>query len=424
MKNFGFKKLMTFIILSATVALAYQLPYLKFTFYDQMMEALSMNDLQLGYLGTAVSFASTCSYPIGGYLAGKFSMKSMMVTSLAGLTACTIVFAFSTNVTVLIIVHALYGFFGIATLWSAYLVGIRGLGDESQQSKLFGSSEATRGILQTICAFVFLFIMNRAGSAVTNFRTMLLFGAAVCGLFTVLAVIFLPSGKTQEAAKEIESDSNERPYTYLDAVKDKSVWLMVFILMCAYMTWSMGNNYMTTYTARVVGLSASLASTVGIVRSYIIVFAAGFLGGYVMDKFKYKGLGYSIMLATELVLIVLAAITHNTVMVCVVITLVLAFVCNIMKATYWSFMGQCGITMRAAAIGTGFVSLIGFAPDFIVPTVCGSWLTAAEEAGNVAVGFNKIFVLMAVFAIGGIISGILLLKRTKSLEAQGLYKFE
>ena len=32
MKNFGFRKLMIFIILSATVALAYQLPYLRFTF--------------------------------------------------------------------------------------------------------------------------------------------------------------------------------------------------------------------------------------------------------------------------------------------------------------------------------------------------------------------------------------------------------
>lgn len=413
---------MTFIILSATVALAYQLPYLKYTFYDQMIEALAINDTQLGYLGTAVSFASTCSYPIGGYLAGKFSMKSLMVTSLAGLTACTVAFAFTTNVPLLIAIHALYGFFGIATLWSAYLVGIRGLGDESQQSKLFGSSEATRGIIQTVCAFGFLFLMGRAGSVTANFRTMLLFGAVVCAIFTVLAVIFLPSGKAEVKEEAVAKD--EHAYNYLDAVKDKGVWLMVFILMCAYMTWSMGNSFMTTYTTRVVGLSASVASTVGIVRSYIIVFAAGFLGGFVMDKFKYKGLGYSIMLAVQLVLIALAALTHSVGIVCVIITLVLAFICNIMKATYWSFMGQCGITMKAAAIATGFVSLVGFIPDFIVPTLCGSWLTAAEEAGNVIVGFNKIFILMAAFAIGGVISGFLLLKRTKSLEAQGLYTFD
>ena len=54
MKNFGFRKLIIFIILSATVALAYQLPYLRFTFYDQMMSALQLNNTQMGVLATAI----------------------------------------------------------------------------------------------------------------------------------------------------------------------------------------------------------------------------------------------------------------------------------------------------------------------------------------------------------------------------------
>ena len=78
MKDFGFKKLMIFIILSATVAIAYQLPYLRYTFYDQMMAALQLNDVQMGVLASAVSIASTLSYPIGGILANRFSMRSLM----------------------------------------------------------------------------------------------------------------------------------------------------------------------------------------------------------------------------------------------------------------------------------------------------------------------------------------------------------
>ena len=53
MKNFGFKKFMIFIILSATVAIAYQLPYLRYTFYDQMMAVLNLNDIQMGVLATS-----------------------------------------------------------------------------------------------------------------------------------------------------------------------------------------------------------------------------------------------------------------------------------------------------------------------------------------------------------------------------------
>ena len=48
MGKFGFRKLMIFIILSATVAIAYQIPYLRYTFYDQMMEVLKLNNTQMG----------------------------------------------------------------------------------------------------------------------------------------------------------------------------------------------------------------------------------------------------------------------------------------------------------------------------------------------------------------------------------------
>ena len=49
----------------------------------------------------------------------------------------------------------------------------------------------------------------------------------------------------------------------------------------------MGNGYLTTYTVQVLNISPSLASTLGIVRSYIIVFLAGFLGGWVLDRFTF-----------------------------------------------------------------------------------------------------------------------------------------
>lgn len=68
MKNFGFKKLMVFIILSTAVALCYQMPYLRFTFYDQMMLALKLNDVQMGVLASAIGTTCTICYPIGGFV--------------------------------------------------------------------------------------------------------------------------------------------------------------------------------------------------------------------------------------------------------------------------------------------------------------------------------------------------------------------
>jgi len=415
MKNFGFRKLMIFIILSATVAIAYQLPYLRYTFYDQMMAALQLNDVQMGVLASAVSIASTISYPIGGILANKFSMRSLINLTLAAFVALTVAFAFTTNYVFLIGIHVLYGFFGIATLWSAYLVGIRNLGDESVQSKLFGFSEATRGILQTLLGFVFLGIMNAAVSPIFGFKTMLIVGAAITGVFLVLGVIFLPKTEKEEKAEIAAEDK----VTIMDVIKNPGVWIVIIILTCAYSCWSFGNGYLTTYTVRVGGLSESTASTLGMIRSYVIVFVAGFFGGWFLDKFTYKGKAFIGLLGISAAGFVLIMFTAKALAISIVLSLFLAFVANIMKSTYWSLMGQAGIPAKMTALATGFISLIIFLPDAICPTIIGTWLANAEAAGNVAAGFNNIFIMLTVFGVIGVIGSILLVRRTKALEKAG-----
>ena len=420
MKDFGFRKWMIFIILSASVAIAYQLPYLRYTFYDQMMAALQLNDVQMGVLASAVSIASTISYPIGGFLANRFSMRSLINLTLAAFVVLTVAFAFTTNYIFLIGIHVLYGFFGIATLWSAYLVGIRSLGDESVQSKLFGFSEATRGILQTLLGFAFLAIMGVAATPIIGFKTMLIVGAVVTGIFLVLGFIFLPKTEKEEKSEVAAEDK----VTILDVVKNPGVWITIIILICAYSCWSFGNGYLTTYTVRVGGLSESTASTLGMIRSYVIVFVAGFFGGWFLDRFTYKGKAFIGLFGLSAAGFVLIMFTAKALAISICLTLLLAFIANIMKATYWSVMGQAGIPAKMTALATGFISLIIFLPDAVLPTIIGTWLSNAEAAGNIAAGFDKIFIMLAVFAIVGIIGSLLLVKRTKSIEKKGLAESE
>lgn len=419
MKNFGFKKLMIFIILSATVAFAYQFPYMRYTFYDQMMAAFSLDDIQMGAMATAVSLTSTICYPIGGWFASRFSMRNLIIVSLAAFVALTIGFAFSFNYFFLLGIHILFGFFGIATLWSAYLAGIRNLGDEKTQSTLFGSSEATRGVIQTICAFIFLGIMNVAATPAIGFRNLMLAGAAICGLFLVLAFIFLPKGEQKEAAE----DEKEK-YSFMDVLKNKGVWITILVVMCAYTAWTLGNGYLTTYTVRSLGVDESLASTLGIIRSYIIVFLAGFIGGWVMDRFTYKGKGFFVLFALVIVVIAGIMATNKVVPVCIGLTLVLAFIANVMKSTYWSIMSQAGIPVKMTAIATGIISFIAFIPEFIYPIICGFWLDSALAAGDITPGFNNIFITVIVFSVIGLVGSVILMRQTKSLEAKKSFELE
>ena len=192
--------------------------------------------------------------------------------------------------------------------------------------------------------------------------------------------------------------------------------LTIWVIMCAYVSWTLGNGYLTTYTVRVLNVSQSVASTIGVVRSYVIVFLAGFIGGWILDRFSYKGKGFFLLFSAVIVTCAAIMLTSKAVAVSIGLTLLLAFLANVMKSTYWSIMGQAGIPLKMTAIATGIISFIAFIPDFIVPTLCGVWLDAATAAGNVTLGFNKIFLLLIGFSVVGLIGAALLTKQTKSLE--------
>lgn len=402
---------MVFFILSATVALAYQIPYLRYTFYDQFAAAYQFSNTQIGLLASALTFTNTLCYPIGGFIADRFSTKTLICITLAAFAILTAIFALTTNFVVLIIVHILYGFFGIATLWSAYLNGIRNLADKDNQSKIFGSSEATRGIIQTIMGFAFLGILGIMASDAAGIKAVLLFGSGACVVFFILALIFLPKTEikavTEENAKEAEVK-----YSLMDVLKNPGVWVTIFVIMFAYISWTVGNGYLTTYTVQVLQISPATASALGIVRSYIIVLLAGFIGGFVLDKFTYKGKGFLVFFAAIIAAIAGVMLTSKAVPLCIALT---AFLANIMKSTYWSIMDQAGVPLGMTAIATGIISFIAFIPDFLVGPICGKWLDDAAAAGNIAEGFDKIFILLIVSSAIGIVSAVLLTQRTKKL---------
>jgi MFS family permease len=423
-KQLGFKKLLIFLVLSATVALVYQIPFLRYTFYEQMKAALCLTDTQMGDTQAALTLLNLIGYPIGGILASRFSTKKLICVTLAVYIPVTAMFLFTTNYIVLLIIFAIYGFFGVATLWSAYLSALRSLVDENKQSTIFGSSEATRGIIQTINAVIFLAIMSRASSPVIGYKTVMALGTGLFVIVLAAAVFILPSDKKEESEKSEKAataGNDEKQYTFWDVIKNSGVWICIIIIMCAYAVWTVGNNYLTTYTVRVLNISESLASSVGIVRSYVIVFAAGFIGGWLLDKFNYKGKAFFFLFAATIISLIGALTTNEVLVICLVFTLVISFIANIMKSTYFSILGQAGISRGMTPLATGIISLIAFIPDFVTPTLCGRWLDAATEAGDVVAGFRKIFFLMIGFAVVGIAGSVVLIIRTKKL---GLSKLE
>lgn len=56
-------------------------PYMREVYYDQVIEALSITNTQLGILSSAVGIASIFGYFFGGFLADRFSSKKIIILS-------------------------------------------------------------------------------------------------------------------------------------------------------------------------------------------------------------------------------------------------------------------------------------------------------------------------------------------------------
>ena len=75
----------------------YLLMFVRYCFYDQMMEALQCTNAQLGFLNTICAIIATPLGLVGAYLADKYDAKKIILLSVGGITVITFVYGFFAN---------------------------------------------------------------------------------------------------------------------------------------------------------------------------------------------------------------------------------------------------------------------------------------------------------------------------------------
>ena len=403
------------LILSLIAGLMYLTPLLRFSLYDQMMEALNLTDIQIGTIGSVYAIFCIICYPISGILADKFSTKKLLIISTFAMSLITVWHCFLPGYISLIIIHALYGIFSIATFWSPYLKAVRQLGSESEQGRLYGISEGLRGIGQTVVATICLFVVASFASISIGFSILLIINAVVF-ILLMLAVMFIIPNDTVENNGEEKSEKSASVVGIISkSLTSSSTWICIFVIMSGYTLWCTANGYIGTYCTRVLGISANMSSTLSIIRSYVIVFLAGFTGGFIIDKFKTKGQGMMLVFLAATISVSAILLTSKITAICIIVTIVLAYIVNVIKSTYWSILGDAGIPVESTGIATGIISLIALSPDMFVPIIISRFITYGENIGNIKLGFDLMLIWILVWSILGIVSGIILKRRKEKI---------
>lgn len=394
-------------LLSFMVGMIYFIPFIRISFYDQTIAALSLTNTELGTLGSIYGTVAVFCYAVGGYFAQKFSPKLLIAISLAGTGAATVWQATFPSYGSLVIIFVLYSIFTTATLWSPYITLMRSFGSDAEQGRLFGISESLRSVISSAVGFLFIWIFSLFADDIGGYRAILLIAAGLYFVFAVLAMIFLPSNVKSTKVEKQEKGS------VLAALKIPGVWLVGLFIFFTYYLICGGAYYFGTYTTQVLNTSESVSSALQILRTYILAIGLGIVGGIVADKFKYRSRFLMISLACAIVTSALMPFLTNFIWVAIIVSVIISAINYMMKSIYFSIMDEALIPRDLTGAASGVISFIAYIPDAFIGSLVGVWLDQ-----NVITGFNKLFASMAISGVAALVLAYIINKRYISQKAK------
>ena len=265
------KRFLLLFALGVAYGFMYVMPYMKSSFYDQMIAAMGCTNAQLGSLMTYYTIALTISYLPGGWIGDKFNPKPVLLASIFGQAALSFLFMFTyKSYTMAVIIWLLMGLTGGFAFWPAIMKGIRMTGSDEEQGRMYGIFEALNGFASLLLSFIMIGIMAIAGKGdlVTGFKSALACMGGLSIVSGLLVLLLMPKDAQYGVKPEEDAESSKITIKdYLHAFKIPGVWIMAILVWC-YVTISAVASYLTPYSTGVLGMSATLAATIGTFRTY------------------------------------------------------------------------------------------------------------------------------------------------------------
>ena len=409
------KRFLLLFALGVAYGFMYVMPYMKSSFYDQMIAAMGCTNAQLGSLMTYYTIALTISYLPGGWIGDKFNPKPVLLASIFGQAILSFLFMFTyQSYTMAVIIWCLMALTGGFAFWPSLMKGIRMTGTDEEQGRIFGIFEALNGCASLLLSFIMLGIMAIAGAGdlVTGFKSAVACMGGLSIISGLLILVLMPKDATYGATEE-EKAATITVRDYIDTFKIPGVWIMAILVWC-YVTVSAVASYLTPYSTNVLGMSAVLAASIGTIRTYGCRLIGGPLGGFLADKAfhsvsKEQVLGQLACLVTLGVFLIIPSGINGTVLVILLLLVGVAmFLC---KGTYFSVQPELGIPTTVSATAVSIATLIGYLPDMFVHTMFGNWI---DTYGNA--GYSRIIIYGVGTCVLGAVAAIIAVRQSKKVR--------
>lgn len=408
---------LTFLIMAGGAI--YPLLYLRQNFEMTLISTLGISLTELNVAHSILGAAFVLSYVPSGWLADRFSPRSLLTFSV---TMTGVVGFWYASIPASEWINVIYGLWGLTTgltFWAALIKGCSLLAPDDQQARFFGLLEGGRGLFEALLATIavawFAYAVSSLGALDEGAMVQVIyFYSTVCLL--IGALLWFVLDESSQAATEAGAPPEETsPVTFKETVRDLlslvlnlRVWLVAVCILTGYQVFWATYTY-SAFLQTQFGLDAVAVAALTTVRLWMRPIGA-VLMGFIGDRFHpVRSLGIAILLAgfSLIALLVLPADSPFTLLYFAVATS--SVVIYGVRGIYWASFNTARIEPRRAGLAIGLISMIGYTPDIYMPLIN----TYLIDTYGDTVGFQLYFGGVGLTAIIGGASAFYLLALTK-----------
>lgn len=383
----------TFILAAGSI---YLIPYMRQNYHKPLLEALHINNTQLGLLNSIFGFFAFLSYIPGGLLADKISPRKLLTVSLAATGLSGIYFSSFPSYKMLIALHIFWGISTILPFWAAIIKAVRLWGNSDDQARSFGIFDGGRGIFEAviISASVAFFAWSGSETRALSISILIYSSVSLIGAFFIW--FFMKDSNDEESSSIKFSE-------IVSAIKIPEVWLISLIVFCAYAAF-IGSFDITPFATDGFKQSETFGATLGSFRIWFRPFAA-VLAGIIADRISTsKTLRFLfVILSVSFAVFALMPTSASWMSVLWINTGVIAVTVFALRGIYFALYEETKIPRYLTGTVTGIVSLIGFLPDIFLPVINGLLLDTYPGARGHQI-YYWILALLAIIGFSGIIA--------------------
>ncbi|MBQ4822743.1 MFS transporter [Aquimarina sp. MMG016] len=375
-------------------------------FRPTVLEAFSLDNLQLGICFSIYGIVALLSYLFGGPLADKFPPRKLIAVALWMTALGGLVYATFPSYTVLKILYGYWGFTTIFLFWAPMIKATRVWGGSTSQGKAFGFLDGGRGLVGALFGamgvFIFsLFITSDISEATVPenraaFKQVILVTAGIVTLVGLAVWFFMKLDRETEQEIILEKITISQ---IAEVLRLPSVWLLMIIILCAYVGYKITDVF-SLYAQDVMLYDQVQSAQVGTFLLFVRP-VIGVLIGILADRSQitfWLVVSFIVSFLGAL-LFALGLISNSATVLFFISILVVATGVYAARSLYFAVMQRGQIPLVLTGTAVGLISLIGYTPDIFAGPAMGYLL---DNSPGIK-GHQHVFWMLALFScIGGI----------------------